>query len=592
MRPTARNSLTIEGFLTILAFGLALYFRMLNIGAFPLSEFEAEWALKAYNLATGNPGATGAQPAYLILTGLLFNIFNDNEATARFFPALAGSCLVFLPWLFASFSGYSPWLRRVGLIFAFGVALDPGLVTVSRLAGGPMMALAFTLLAAGFFIQGRAIRAGVLTGLAVMSGPDMLKGMIVLGLSVLVAILIQNKGLPVMASKDELPVHLFDQSFWRKSGVFAAGTVLLGGLLFLRFPQGLAGLVEMIPAYLAGWINSSGVPAFRLPVSLLLYQPLAAVLGVVAVIRAWQSGSFQGEPDRFLSLWIGCSLILSMLYPSRQVVDTIWVLAPLWLLAASELNHYGLPSASSSFRIPSLTLAGVISFFIFLIWYNLLRLGNLGAQPYLYAAIIGGLILMLLIVFVLFSLGWGFSTARFGVVWGFSLIAGMYGFSAMWGSSQVRPNNPVELWTIAPGIGKPDILIQTLEDLSAWQYGMNNEIEMQTSLSEPGLKWALRNFHRVDYISKIGTDQMPEVILTDRSQNEPALQASYRGQELVWSKTALWHGVLPPNLLRWLTYRELPTSSNIVILWARSDLFPGDLSLDNESPSQPLDSLP
>jgi len=104
----------------------------------------------------------------VLLTGLLFFLFGDSNAIARLWPALAGSLLVLLPWTFRGYLARYPAGRIAGLVLAFGLALDPGLVAASRLAGGPMLAAGFGLLALGFAYDRRSLPFGILGGLALI----------------------------------------------------------------------------------------------------------------------------------------------------------------------------------------------------------------------------------------------------------------------------------------------------------------------------------------------------------------------------------------------------------------------------------------
>ena len=89
------QKLTLEIVLYSLAFLLALFLRLLNLGAAPLSDQEAGWALQALQIARPETAAasqgSGAQPAYVILTGLTFIFLGANDFLARFWPALAGA---------------------------------------------------------------------------------------------------------------------------------------------------------------------------------------------------------------------------------------------------------------------------------------------------------------------------------------------------------------------------------------------------------------------------------------------------------------------------------------------------------------------
>ena len=79
--------------------------------------------------------------------------------------------------------GDSDWLHRAGVVMAFGLALDPGLVSLSRQAGSLMPALVFTLFALASVYNRRMVLAGICTGLALLSGVAFLQGLLILGIS-------------------------------------------------------------------------------------------------------------------------------------------------------------------------------------------------------------------------------------------------------------------------------------------------------------------------------------------------------------------------------------------------------------------------
>ena len=177
------RSLTLEDTLYILAFGLALGLRLFQLSAAPLSDEEANWALQALDLFSGRQPQLGAQPAYVLLTGLSFAIFNSSTFLARLLPALAGSLLVLLPAVLRPLSGETIHLRVAGLVLAFGFALDPGLVVMSRTAGSLIPALAFGILAMALFARRWMIAAGIAAGLALLSGPALMHGLLILAIS-------------------------------------------------------------------------------------------------------------------------------------------------------------------------------------------------------------------------------------------------------------------------------------------------------------------------------------------------------------------------------------------------------------------------
>lgn len=177
------NKTTAEYALYWLAFLLALVLRLYQLGAGALSNVEAGWALPALGLARGGVVDLGPQPLYILFTSLLFSLIKDTNFIARFLPAMLGSLLIWLPLCFRRRMGDLSWLHRAGVVMAFGLALDPGLVSLSRQAGSLMPALVFTLFALACIYNRRMVLAGICTGLAVLSGLAFLQGLLILGIS-------------------------------------------------------------------------------------------------------------------------------------------------------------------------------------------------------------------------------------------------------------------------------------------------------------------------------------------------------------------------------------------------------------------------
>jgi hypothetical protein len=170
--------ITLEHALYVLALALAVGLRFLHLGALPLSDFESDWALHALRVAQGLKPAIGPNPAYIHLTAILFYIFGATNFLARFWPALAGIFLVLAPWLLRDRIGRIP-----ALVLAFGLAVDPGLVAMSRLAGGPILAITCLVLTGLMWLDGRRSAAGFFAGLALLSGPSVWFGLLGLALA-------------------------------------------------------------------------------------------------------------------------------------------------------------------------------------------------------------------------------------------------------------------------------------------------------------------------------------------------------------------------------------------------------------------------
>ena len=591
-----------ETILYTLAIVLAVGLRFYNLGVPPLSDEEAKWAMQALQVArpalTGGDFVIGPQPAYVFLTGVMFALFGSSNFLARFWPALAGTVLILLPVFLRSRLG-----RYAAIIMAFGLAIDPGLVTVSRQAGGPMMAVSFGLMALGLWIARNAVLSGSFAGLASMSGPVVFTGGISFALAWAAAKFTPKRRVELNPSHStSQEVTLEDDIGGSVPGqervfptradkrwflISAGGVILLLGTLFFRYPQGLVALFSTLPVYLQGWVVPSGIPALRLPAALLVFQPFALFFGIVGAARCL-ADRFEENNRFYVSLlipvfWTVILLVMLLLYPARQVSDLAWVLVPLWALAAWELQRY-LPEKGTS---PiSIILASFVFILFALFWNTLIAfdqpLFTLGAVTINFrAAVAVGILAMTALTIILVSLGWSWRVARLGLVWGTTAACTLYLLSFTWGASQLRPNAPQELWNLGPGSGQAALFETTLNDLSARNVGYRHQIDILTTVDTPSMRWVLRNYPQAQFTADLEIGELPSVIITRQEGEAPQLNTAYRGQDFVWWQQPGWSGALPTPILRWLTFREAEIKNETVILWARSDLFP-DGTLDPE----------
>jgi hypothetical protein len=555
-----------EGWLYWLAFLVALGFRLIQLGAVPLTDSEARFALQALHIARGDAPLLGPQPAYIIFTSLLFLVTEATNFMARLVPAIVGSVLVFVPYYFRDRLKPLP-----SLILAFLFAFDPGLVALSRQSNGTILALTFLFFAWGMWRNGRAIPAGIFAGLALLSGPSVWSGLLMLGLT---SVLLRGK-----FNSSEKPA----QSEVRSSLVALVATIILAGTLFLTTPNGLSALFNSIPAYIAGWTAPSVFNPGRMLFIFLVYEVLGIFLAVFALIRGFRLGSPRVTR---LAVWLGVSLLITVFY--RQPGELVWVIVPLLILAAQELSRVF--DIYPEERVEAGVVAGAVLILLAYIWFNV---AALGLNPYdqfsttvmpLFGrmvelpfgaryVVLFGASLILVICISLVAFGWSPRTARLGTTWSFSLFLVIYTIAGAWGTSGMRTPNGVELWRPDHSPVQADLLMSSINDISRFSRGhVQAQPVTVLGIDSPALEWALRN-HEVEVVSVLSPTDAPPIVVTPL-MSELGLPSAYRGQDFTWRQPPSWTIIQRPDWFRWLVYRQLPRDTETIILWARDDLFP------------------
>lgn len=565
---------TLEHAFYALAFACAAGLRFLHLGALPLSDFEADWALQALHITQGLNPAIGANPAYVHLTALLFYLFGPTNFLARFWPALAGSVLVLAAWFLRGRLGRIP-----ALILAFGLAIDPGLAAMSHLAGGPMLAIAFLVLAFLMWTEDRRTTAGIFAGLALLSGPSVWLGLAGVGLAWVFGSgvgrkpLVQKEGQAAQPEPASSPAR-FHLEEARAPFFWGLGTLVVVGSLFFISPKGLPAFVASLGIFLRGWWTLSDVQIWRPLLALPAYEVLPLVFGIVGVVR----GILKRDTDSLrLGIWALVALILALIYPGKQTGDLVWALLPLWVLTAVELARHFDFQSSNRWEVAG-TVTVVVAFLVFG-WLNLASITNMDWSSDLVRTrlwVLAAVILLIVLSLLLVGTGWSLSVARLGAVWSGVLVLTLFTVAMSTGAAGLREPLTVELWQPEPRIGRVDILLKVANQISDLNRGYANQLPL-TILNEasPALHWLFRDWQIQD-VNELAPDVTPELIITP--SGDLSLTAKYRGEPLVLHDAADWANASPANWLKWFVYRQMPLLRENVILWVR-----GDLMLDSQA---------
>lgn len=558
--------LNYENMLHIVIIATAIFLRFYALGNAPLSDLEATWALQARNVALRSPGNIGPQPAYVILTSMLFYIFNDTTFLARLLPALLGGLLVGAPYLFRHRLGRIP-----ALIIAVGLAFDPGMLAVSRLAGGPILTLAFPALAAGMVAAGMPILGGVLAGMALLAGSSLWALLIPVVLTL--AWLQLTTGTRLQLLDFDIRVFLRQINPGRSGLLAALLTFLVVGTGFSFTPAGLSAFGNSAPAYFAGWFSATGIPFSRMLAAYTLYNPLAFVFAFVGIVAAWWSGS---NRHRVAILWWVFSLLVVFAYPSRQAPDLIFVIVPTWVLAGLGLSQLARRGEHGFIAVGQAGLLSVLGIMCYLAFasFSSLNMTGIPLQTWGFLLAIFGLAMA---TTVLVGMGWSWKDAALGFGWGLIVVLIIPLLATTIRVGYLKHNDASELWYPAPTVGETDLLLETIGEFGAKSSGRADTLDMAVFFDVPSMRWALRNIHGVDfYLNPLDVSDK-DAVLTLARDDSLVQQELYQGQSFAWWDYPGWDGGLPPDWWRWLTFREAPLVTDEVILWVKADLYAGSV---------------
>ncbi|HUF38057.1 MAG TPA: hypothetical protein VMN57_06010 [Anaerolineales bacterium] len=565
----------ISHFLIVLILVLGVFVRLNGLGEAPLSDTEARVALQARALAGGGAyGGSGTHAGAVALTGLVFFIFGDTDFLARLVPALAGVLLVAAPWVLRGRIGEGP-----ALVAAAGLAIDPLLVGVSRLADGPMLAAGPLFLAISLRIantgEGGAngrILTGVLAGLAILAGPGAWLGLLIL---LLVWIAGRFAGIRTETGVDRA-------AFGREAAAFGI-TAAIVGTLFMQAPEGVGALAGGLGAFLQGWISPQAVPAVRLLIGLAGYHGLVILL---AGAYSWRMRASAPPAIRVLWLLAVAALTLVVLYPGRQVADLVWVVTPLWLLAGSQIAEKIAVGPVPAYR-PAL-LAGVLVTLAASFWVNLAALFNaISIDPNLWlrVLVITGTLVLAGLAILLVGMGWDSVSARTGSMWALSVLLV---FGMLHGFLGGAPSGRRDLWQPAPAAGEAARLKETIRELGGWTRGETASLDVTLTTESPAAAWALRRFPNLTYGGGFSRDSLPSIVVTEGDGGDFRFTSSYRGQGLAWRVNVRWDEMTGRDWLGWMLFKEAPAATEQIVIWARADLFltGGELVVED-----PLDTI-
>ena len=552
-----------------LAFGFALSLRLLRLGELPLGDDEARWALQGLNLAKGLGSVIGPQPAYVVLTGLVFFLFQASNFAARLVPALFGAALSVLPFSFRDRLG-----RKPAIVLAFIISFDPGFLALSRLAGGPILAICAALFAWAALRSGNPRAAGIWVGVALLSGPVLWPGLIGLGIAYGLWRGFSGAAQPDSSSKPELPLLPMpsDRKTWLSLVAAAVGTYVILGSFFLIASGGLSAGLASIPEYFGGWFNFSNVSGFRLMIGLTIYELTAVLLALMSLVRGILK---QEKLVIALGIWLLIALVFALIYPSRQFSDLGWALVPLLVLASIELSRHISPIQNGKLETIGMAVFTAAILMFAVLNYFAIALVPLD-QPALQLRwwILLGAIGLLAVSLGMVAFGWSVPTAVQGGTWGTLSVLFIFTLATSMASGSLRSYPTLEMWPSGAYTGQVNILLEQMNDLSRWKTGVNSTLDVTLAgVDSPALLWALRDWPVTVLPDANLFGSAPALLIASDQVLSAEIESNYRGQDLSWSLSPMWDQGLFGDWMRWSILHEFPKSDEKIILWVRSDVF-------------------
>jgi len=560
------KQIRIEAAVYLLIFAFAVFLRFLQLGEQPVTEMEAANALQALSLSNGGQVLFRDHAAYVLLTGVLFFLLEANDFLMRFWPALAGSLLVFAPIFFRKYLA-----NTAALILALGIAIDPILIFQSRLASGDVLSVVFVILTLGFLVNKMESGAGIFTALAIISGSGawygLSAGILAVGGVLILGKWIRRDGPPILAGLSDQ----FQNWCWKQFFIWFGAATILFSTLFWFVPHGLNGLFSGISGWLAGWSQVSGVSLDQIFGALVFYETLPLILGLVAIGLL----ILRHEPlDLILVSLIIFSFLLLIIYPGRQFSYLSWVVLPLWVLIARKLSQHLLFKDLEIIPYVGMVVIILVAFVFaglnFKALFNGMAVDTVTMQLRI-AGIIGSLFLIPLLSAVVIW-GWTWETAWRALLTGIILALLILNTSSVSRIYSPKPEMEQKLLFQKEFLDR-DLLEDTISDFVLWNKTTRKAKIVVYNLQSSALDWSLKDQQTSKSLSLPAATE-PEMLISS-SVEQLALEEAYTGQAFVLTQTPLWEDLTLVDWLRWYVTHRAPTIDESIILWVRSDLFPG-----------------
>lgn len=569
-----QKAFTVEVVL-YLAIGLAaLLVRLWQLDAWPLSPAEAVQAWRAWQIAHGqSPALMPYSPLLMTANIVCFALFRASDATARLWPALFGTALALLPALLRRQVG-----RSAALMTSLLLAFSPSLLAASRSLDGRTAALfagLLLLIALCRLSEGggrREMRWGaVALAFGLLSSP-MFYSVLLLLITGAIVLWGARRRLGMegfWASAGRRWEELRGQpALWREAGLLFVGLFLLLGTAFLLNFDGLGAAADLLPAWGRGfaWGPQSYGPLVVLW-SLVLYETAGLLFGIAGLVMGIRR---RDAISLFAGWWLVGGLVLSLVSGGWRPADLALLAVPAALLAGKALGELAEWTAREALKEAEwliLLVGAVLGVFGYLGFAHYARTGQLLS---LLLAVVACPLILLVVTGVV--LVWG---ERRRALRGLALLAAGGSILLLvhnaWFSSLLADVSRHDLLTAARAEAGVRDMVELAQRYGSQVRGdpysapillVGDEVEW--------LRWALRDFRRVEYVRRFGSAGDFPIVITPGNL-QPPLGESFVGQDMAVYSDWRPAGMEGWTLARWLVSRVPPASppQETIIFWAQ-----------------------
>jgi len=552
---------TYEVMVYAIIFILAILFRFVLLGEQGLTDGEALHALQVLVISNGQQAAVGSEPGYVGLTSSLFRILEGSNFLARFWPAVFGSLLALVPFLYRTQLG-----KVTALLLAALIALDPGMISLSRTAGSSIIGITSLFVCLGFILKRKPIIASIFSGLALLGGSAIWTGIVVLGL---VFVSLRSSWID---STQQAQVSDFRPG-WKRLILPGLVVAVVVSSQFLLHLNGISGIGGSLAGYLESWTVEATTTIGNFFVMVFWLQLPILVFGIAAII----SGLVKKERKTwFLGVWWALALLVVVINPSRNTADLGWATVPLLVLSAIFLSGL-IKNIQFDNRIIALAQFVLTILMISLSFYYLINITNAPEiDPVLFRNKIIGAILplfLLIVITILFTWGWNSSSAKTSLGLSLALLGVLMIFSNGWKATGWTSPAEFELWAGEPVVIGDEFIQRSVSDQGRWTSGQASSIDVEVAgLESPSMKWALKKVGKITFANQVNQNTSSSLLLTP-AETALSTETSYRGEKIVWSTTPDIQIMNVWDWIKWTVFRNAPMMNSEIIFWARNDLF-------------------